>query len=159
MTKAELYVQIALAKVSEQYQRGRGFDQRAASLIGIAVTLGGISAIVLNFSETDAVKLSDGALVAVFILVVAMFGTVVCCMEATRPRKGWRHDPNLRVFSSQMGKFNDEQVLEWVSQFTRDAVEVNNRILDTKGRHLVAAGWFLLAMALALVVLGVLVNL
>ncbi len=157
MDKTELYLHIAHEKFSEQYRRGRAFDARAGAVLGVAPTLAGIAAIVLkDFSGQQS--LSGADIVATIVLGAAMVGAMLCALLVLKPQNQWRHDPDLKVFGDNLGRFTDDEVVEWAGEFTRDAVEVNNGLLTAKGRRLVAAVWFLVAMAAALVTLAVLVN-
>lgn len=157
MDKDDLYYQIASNKLTEQYQRGRGFDSRAVGIMGLSATVGGIAAVVLkDFTGTATSGEADVAVA--IVLAMSVLATMLCSILALRPRKEWRHDPELGKLSSQMRNWDEVVTLRKVSLAMRDAITANNDILSDKGKHVVAAGWFLMVSALCLIVLGILVS-
>ena len=79
MLKAELYYHVAHAHRQEQDQRNRDFDLKAAGSLGIATTITGMGAILLNgFLNSSSREMTTLSLVFIALSALVYICTLGC---------------------------------------------------------------------------------
>ena len=156
MSKQEIYLQIVRSQHEENYRRGRGFDARAATVLGLAATLAGIAAIVLkDFSGPRPLSPETIAILAAFALAAG--AAMRCSLRALSPR-GWL-GIDFKGLSERLQEIDPARGAEWVGDQFRETVEYNEAVLTAKGRSVIRACRWLFGAALLVVALAVTVNL
>ena len=90
MLKAELYYHVAHAHRQEQDQRNRDFDLKAAGSLGIATTITGMGAILLN----GFLNSSSREMTTLSLVFIALSALVYICTLGVCPRiRSWRRKP------------------------------------------------------------------
>ena len=79
MLKGELYYHVAYAHLQEQEQRNRDFDLKAAGCLGIATTITGMGAILLNgFLNSSGREMSTLSIVFIALSALVYICTLGC---------------------------------------------------------------------------------
>ena len=113
MLKGELYYHVAHAHLQEQDQRNRDFDLKAAGCLGIATTITGMGAILLNgFLNNSSREMTTLSLVFIALSALVYICTLGCGLLVMRLRE-WRFDPDLSKFAAYLPDYGDEAFVEW----------------------------------------------
>ena len=153
MLKRELYYQVAHAHLQEQGQRNRDFDLKVAGCLGIATTITGMSAILLNgFLNSSSREITTLSLVFIVLSALVYICTLSCALQAMKPRK-WRFDPDLSKFAAYLPGYEDEAFVQWAGDQFKNAAEFNSKILARKAWFLMASFGFTLSLSILLIVL------
>lgn len=139
MDKQELFYRVALERRQEQDQRNRDFSLKAVSCLGVATTIVGITALILNGFLQGASKelttLSESLLVVGTVVYVG----VLVCAVFTMMVRDWLENPTLRSLSKNLHDFEDKALVEWVSDEFMRATEANEKVLACKAQALTGA--------------------
>ena len=156
MSKAEIYLQVTQAQHEENYRRGRGFDARAAAVLGLTATLAGIAAIILkDFSGPRPPSLPTITVLTAFALAAG--AAMWCSLRALRP-SGWLGIDH-RKLSEHLQDLEVACAAKWVGDQFCEAVEHNERLLTAKARSVIGACRWLFGAVVLVVALAVTVNL
>ena len=138
MLKRELYYHVTHAHLQEQEQRNRDFDLKAAGCLGIATTITGMGAILLNgFMNSSSREMPTLALVFIALSALVYICTLGCGLLVMKLRD-WRLDPDLSKFAAYLPDYDDDAFVEWAGDQFKNAAESNSKVLDRKA-------WFLMA--------------
>ena len=157
MLKAELYYHVAHAHRQEQDQRNRDFDLKAAGSLGIATTITGMGAILLNgFLNSSSREMTTLSLVFIALSALVYICTLGCGLLAMRLRE-WRFDPDLSKFAAYLPDYGDEAFVEWAGDQFKNSAESNSKVLARKGQFLMAS--FLLPLSLPILLFALVLTL
>ena len=138
MLKGELYYHVTHAHLQEQEQRNRDFDLKAAGCLGIATTITGMGAILLNgFLNSSSREMATLSLVFIALSALVYICTLGCGLLVMKLRD-WRLDPDLSKFAAYLPDYDDDAFVEWAGDQFKNAAESNSKVLDRKA-------WFLMA--------------
>ena len=139
MLKEELYYHVTHAHQQEQQQRNRDFDLKAAGCLGIATTIAGIGAILLNgFLNSSGGEMSTLSLVFIVLSALVYICTLGCGLLVMILRD-WRLDPDLSDFAAHLPNYDDDAFVEWAGDQFKNAAEPNSKVLARKARFLMAS--------------------
>ena len=139
MLKEELYYHVAHAHQQEQEQRNRGFDLKAAGCLGIATTITGMGAILLNaFLNSSSREMTTLSLVFIALSALVYICTLGCGLLVMKLRD-WRLDPDLSKFAAHLANYDDDAFVEWAGDQFKNAAESNSKVLARKARFLMAS--------------------
>ena len=136
METSELYYQIGQSQVQEQNERNREIDTKLASALGLAVTLGGITAVVLKDFTGNPDATVSGLTTGTALAVGGLFITVCFFALAGLRARDWRADPDLQNFSTLLSTHPKSDLVEWTGDQLRDSVVCNDKALNRKATHL-----------------------
>ena len=158
MSKYDLYYQIALSQYQEQHRRSAGFDSRAVGVMGIAATLGGITAVILkDFSGPS--PLAWWSIAIALAVAGVLLGAVRSALKALSPRK-WSISPDPIELASHLHSpdYQAKGLTEWVGDELAQSITYNEAVLVAKGKAVICASRLLGLMAVLVIVLAVAVN-
>jgi uncharacterized SAM-binding protein YcdF (DUF218 family) len=157
MLKGELYYHVAHAHLQEQDQRNRDFDLKAAGCLGIATTITGMGAILLNgFLNNSSREMTTLSLVFIALSALVYICTLACGLLVMRLRE-WRFDPDLSKFAAYLPDYDDEAFVEWAGDQFKNSAESNSKVLARKARFLMAS--FLLTLSLPILLFALVLTL
>ncbi len=156
MLKGELYYRVAHAHRQEQDHRNRDFDLKAAGCLGIATTITGMGAILLNgFLNNSNMEMTTLSLVFIALSALVYICTLGCGLLAMRPRE-WRFDPDLSKFAAYLPDYDDEAFVEWAGDQFKNSAESNSKILARKAQFLMVS--FLLTLSLPILLFALVLT-
>ena len=154
MLKGELYYHVAHAHLQEQDQRNRDFDLKAAGCLGIATTITGMGAILLNgFLNNSNREMATLSLVFIVLSALVYICTLSCGLLVMKLRK-WRFDPDLSKFAAYLPDYDDEAFVEWAGDQFKNSAECNSKVLAQKAKFLMASFLLTLSLPILLFALG-----
>ena len=157
MLKGELYYHVAHAHLQEQDHRNRDFDLKAAGCLGIATTITGMGAILLNgFLNNSSREMTTLSLVFIALSALVYICTLGCGLLVMRLRE-WRFDPDLSKFAAYLPDYDDEAFVEWAGDQFKNSAESNSKVLARKARFLMAS--FLLTLSLPILLFALVLTL
>ena len=150
MLKGELYYHVAYAHLQEQEQRNRDFDLKAAGCLGIATTITGMGAILLNgFLNSSGREMATLSLVFIALSALVYICTLGCGLLVMKLRD-WRLDPDLSKFAAHLPNYDDDAFVEWAGDQFKNAAEANSKVLARKAWFLMASFWLTLSLPIFL---------
>ena len=150
MLKGELYYHVAHAHQQEQEQRNRDFDLKAAGCLGIATTITGMGAILLNgFLNSSSREMTTLSLVFIALSALVYICTLGCGLLVMKLRE-WPLDPDLSKFAAYLPDYDDDAFVEWAGHQFKNAAESNSKVLARKARFLMASFGLTLSLPILL---------
>ena len=148
---------VAHAHLQEQDHRNRDFDLKAAGCLGIATTITGMGAILLNgFLNNSSREMTTLSLVFIALSALVYICTLGCGLLVMRLRE-WRFDPDLSKFAAYLPDYDDEAFVEWAGDQFKNSAESNSKVLARKARFLMAS--FLLTLSLPILLFALVLTL
>jgi len=90
----DVYLQIGIASLEEQFRRGQSLDTRAATVAAIAGVLTGIAAVLVkDYSYQGLGSITVG--IALFLVAGSFTSAIVNCLRVINPRRSWYTYPPL----------------------------------------------------------------
>ena len=146
MLKGDLYYRVAHAHRQEQDHRNRDFDLKAVGCLGIATTITGTGAILLNgFLNNSNREMTTLSLVFIVLIALVYICILSCSLLVMKLRK-WRFDPDLSKFAAYLPDYDDEAFVEWAGDQFKNSAECNSKALAQKAQFLMVS--FLLTLSL-----------
>ena len=137
MDRHKLFLQVALNKYQESYQRNRDFDIKASALMGIALASAGVLALMFaNRTELqDMQALPTNVWYALLVFSAAFACVCVSGWVALRLRT-WDAQPNQHELLKNVSdtSLNTIKLTHWVARSYLEADKHNRRTLRNKGR-------------------------
>ena len=134
----------------EQQQWNRDLDLKAAGCLGIATTITGMGAILLNgFLNSSGREMATLSLVFIVLSALVYLCTLGCGLLVMKLRD-WRLDPDLSKFAAYLPDHDDDAFVEWAGDQFKNAAEFNSKVLARKARFLMASFCFTFSLPILL---------
>ena len=160
MNRYDLYYHTMTEKMKDQALRQRAVDVKLSGLIGVAIGLAGISALI--FRDSQGLTTGWAGLVLYLALGIAslFLATIIMSLRALLPYPGLRN-PNLDILQAHVEDAErcDSEVVKWVGDELKKTIKNNESIIRSKQLY---AGWGAAAlglMALVTLIFAILTSL
>ena len=158
MNRDDLYYHVTTEKLKDQALRQRAVDAKLSGLIGVAVALAGVAALILRdasttFIESCHILYLSGGIAGLFL------GSVITSLKALLPYRGLRN-PNLDTLQSHVQDVskNDSELTQWVGDELKKTIRSGEEVVTSKQRHARLAAGMLGAMAFLTLAFAILTS-
>ena len=149
----DLYYRVVYTRLQDQDRRNSELESKASTIIGVAVTLGGIGGAIfaiMGSSLKDGEAIPTSMLAPLAGALAFLCAAVFCGVTALFPRD-WRRDPKLSALAGHVcnPQTPTNQVTYWVCDQMQKAIDANESIIGQKSSRIKCGYGFLTGQALA----------